>query len=121
MDRHPEMINLYKEWLEKRNTELVEYRLLPETTDFNTMVYLYADKMAMIFLREQISGLVIESEELFKVFKFMFDSLWKELEGKNLPNAKMAEEAREIQLKQAENDKEQESRSAVDPPNFLDP
>ncbi len=90
MDRHPEMIKLYNDWLEKRDTTLREYRLLPETMDLNTLVYLYADKMAMIFLRDQASGLVIESEELFRVFKFMFDSLWKELEGKNLPEANSA-------------------------------
>lgn len=98
MDRHPEMINLYNEWLEKRDTELREYRLLPETMDINTMVYLYADKAAMIFLREQVSGLVIENEELFKVFKFMFDSLWKELGG-NLPTSGQVDEARNIKLK----------------------
>ena len=96
MDRHPEMIKFYNDWLERRDTTLREYRLLPETMDLNTMVYLYADKVAMIFLRDEVSGLVIQSEELFKVFKFMFDSLWKELEGKNLQDAEIIEEVKEI-------------------------
>ncbi len=99
IDRHPEMIRLYNDWLEKKSTELLEYHLLPETMNLNTVVYLYADKVAMIFLRDEISGLMIQSEELFKVFKFMFDSLWKELEGKNLPEIKAIDEARKIQLK----------------------
>jgi HTH-type transcriptional regulator, sugar sensing transcriptional regulator len=85
MDQHPEMLKFHNDWLEKRDTVLREYRLLPETMDLNTMVYLYADKVAMIFLRDEVSGLVIQNEELFKVFKFMFDSLWKELEGENMP------------------------------------
>lgn len=84
-DRHPEVIKLYNEWLEKKYTGFREYRFLPETMDVDTGVYFYANKVALIFLKEEISGLLIESEDMFKVFKFMFDSLWKELEGKNLP------------------------------------
>jgi len=34
-------------------------------------------------------------KELFKVFKFMFDSLWRELEGKNLPDLEQIKEARQ--------------------------
>lgn len=42
-----------------------------------------------------------KGEELFKVFKFMFDSLWRELEGKNLPTSELeqVDEARNIKLK----------------------
>ena len=38
-----------------------------------------------LFFKEPISGIIIKNKALFQVFKFMFDSLWKEFEGKNLP------------------------------------
>ena len=79
-DQHPEVI---KEW--KQGGDFREFRFLPETIDLNTPIYIYADKIALIFLKEPISGIIIENKALFQVFKFMFDSLWKELEGKNLP------------------------------------
>ena len=70
-----------------RKKELLfrEFRFLPETIDLNSLVYIYEDKVALIFLKSFLTGIVIENKELFLVFKFMFDSLWKELEGKNLP------------------------------------
>ena len=81
-DHHPEQVKEY----EKRETLFREYRFLPETINLNSIVYIYADKIALIFFKEPLSGVIIENKELFLVFKFMFDSLWKELEGKNLPN-----------------------------------
>lgn len=85
MDHHLETDKLYNEWKAKQDLLFREYRMMPEHIALNTIVYLYANKLALIFLKEQLSGIIIENEELFKVFKFMFDSLWKELEGKNLP------------------------------------
>ena len=79
-DHHPENVKGYK-----ANEYFREYRFLPGVIDLNTSVYVYADKVALIFFKEPLSGVIIENKELFLVFKFMFDSLWKELEGKNLP------------------------------------
>ena len=78
-DHHPENIKAYqaKEYFR-------EYRFMPGAMDLNATVYVYADKVALIFFNEPLSGVIIENKELFLVFKFMFDSLWKELEGKNL-------------------------------------
>ena len=58
--------------------------------DLNSDVYIYDSKVALIFLKEPMSGIIIENKELFLVFRFMFDSLWKELEGKNLPEEKQS-------------------------------
>lgn len=79
MDKRPESLKLYDEWKEKKDTYFREYKLMPEDIELNNVVYLYANKLALIFLKEEPSGLIIESEDLFKVFKFMFDSLWKNL------------------------------------------
>ena len=35
-----------------------------------------------LFLKELINGIIIKNKALFQVFKFMFDSLRQELEGK---------------------------------------
>lgn len=80
-DHHPEEVRLWR--LEE--TDIREYRFLPELKDLDIAVFLYGNRTALVFLREPFNGLVVESKELFNVFKFMFDSLWRELEGKNLP------------------------------------
>ena len=79
-DHNPENI---KAW--KMNESFREYRFMPKEIDMNAVVYIYDNKIALIFLKDPLSGIIIENKELFLVFKFMFDSLWKELEGKNLP------------------------------------
>ena len=80
-DHDPHQIDTYR----KKELLFREFRFLPETVDLNSLVYIYEDKIALIFLRDFLTGIIIENKELFLVFKFMFDSLWKELEGKNLP------------------------------------
>lgn len=82
-DHHPENIKAYQ-----AGEYFREYHFLPGTIDLNATVYVYDDKVALIFFKEPLSGIIIENKELFLVFKFMFDSLWKELEGKNLPEEK---------------------------------
>ena len=80
-DHDPHQIDTYR----KKELLFREFRFLPETIDLNSLVYIYEDKIALIFLRNSLTGIIIENEELFLVFRFMFDSLWKELKGKNLP------------------------------------
>jgi len=83
-DHHPENIKAYK-----ANEYFREYCFLSETINLNSTVYVYDNKVALIFFKEPLSGIIIENKELFLVFKFMFDSLWKELEGKNLPEGEI--------------------------------
>ncbi len=80
-DHDPHQIDTYR----KKELLFREFRFLPETIDLNSLVYIYENKIALIFLKDPLNGIVIENKELSSVFKFMFDSLWKELEGKNLP------------------------------------
>ncbi|MCK5084695.1 MAG: hypothetical protein KAQ64_03505 [Candidatus Pacebacteria bacterium] len=80
-DHDPHQIDTYR----KKELLFREFRFLPDTIDLNSLVYIYEDKIALIFLRDSLTGIIIENKELFLVFKFMFDSLWKELKGKNLP------------------------------------
>lgn len=90
-DQHPENVKGWKEG----KTAIREYRFFPSDIILDASIYVYANKIAMIFLKDYLSGLIIENEKVFLVFKFMFDSLWKELEGKNLPTEQI-EEARKI-------------------------
>ena len=80
-DHDPHQIDTYR----KKELLFREFRFLPETIDLNSLVYIYENKIALVFLKVPLSGIVIENKELSSVFKFMFDSLWKKLEGKNLP------------------------------------
>ena len=83
-DHHPGNIKGYQ-----ANEYFREYRFLPGTIDLNSTVYIYENKVALIFFKEPLSGIIIENRELFLVFRFMFDSLWKELEGKNMPEGEV--------------------------------
>ena len=83
-DHHPGNIKGYQ-----ANEYFREYRFMPDKINLNSSVYIYENKVALIFFKEPLSGIIIENEELFSVFKFMFDSLWKELEGKNLPEGEI--------------------------------
>lgn len=80
-DQHPDNIK----GLEEKKTNIREYRFLPPDVRISTSVYIYADKAAFIFYKEFFSGLIIENKELFQVMRFLFNSLWKELKGKNSP------------------------------------
>jgi sugar-specific transcriptional regulator TrmB len=80
-DHHPENI---KSW-RLNETDVREYRFVPKEIELNTTVYIYADKVSITFWGEPTSGLIIKSKELFQVMKFLYNSLWKELEGENLP------------------------------------
>lgn len=80
-DRHKEMVNLWK--LNEMNIR--EFRFVPDNIELDATIYIYAGKVALIFWKEPFSGLIIENEKLFKVMKFLYNALWKELEGENLP------------------------------------
>ncbi|MCK5332376.1 hypothetical protein KAJ41_00745 [Candidatus Parcubacteria bacterium] len=80
-DHHKEEVRLWR--LEE--TDIREYRFLPELKDLDTAIFLYGNKVALLFLKKPYYGLIIDNQEFFSVFKFMFDSLWRELRGKNLP------------------------------------
>jgi sugar-specific transcriptional regulator TrmB len=80
-DQHPDNLK----GLAEKKTNIREYRFLPPDVRINTSVYIYADKAAFIFYKEFFSGLIIDNKELSQVMRFLFNSLWKELEGKNIP------------------------------------
>lgn len=80
-DHHPENIRSWR----LNETDVREYRFMPKEIQLNTTLYIYANKVSLTFWKEPLSGMIIENERFFKMMKFMFDSLWKELEGENLP------------------------------------
>lgn len=94
-DYHPQNLKFYREG----DTDFREIRFLPEVEKFNSALVVYGYKIALISLQKPFSSVLVENEEIYLLVRFMFDSLWKELEGKNLPDAKAVEEARDVQLK----------------------
>ncbi|MCK4891730.1 MAG: hypothetical protein KAS78_03625, partial [Candidatus Pacebacteria bacterium] len=63
-DHQPEIVKAWK----LKETHFREHRFMPETIELNTTVYIYADKVALIFFKEPLSGIIIENKELFLVF-----------------------------------------------------
>jgi hypothetical protein len=55
---------------------LRETKLLPDSFDFNSEIYIYDGKITMIDVKEDIIGVVIESEELFKIHTQIFNILF---------------------------------------------
>ncbi len=82
-DHHPQNLKFYREG----DTDFREIRFFPEVEKFNSALVIYGHKIALISLQKPFSSVLVENEEIYLLVKFMFDSLWKELEGKNLPGA----------------------------------
>lgn len=80
-DYHSQNLKFYREG----DTDFREMRFLPEVEKFNSALVIYEHKIALISLQKPFSSVLVENEKIFSLVKFMFDSLWKELEGKNLP------------------------------------
>ena len=80
-DYHAHSKKLYRE----EDTDFREIRFLPAVENFDSGMILYDNKVALISLEKPFSSILIKNETIYALVKFMFDSLWKELEGKNLP------------------------------------
>jgi sugar-specific transcriptional regulator TrmB len=55
---------------------LRETRLLPDSFDFSSEIYIYDGKITMIDVKEDIIGVVIESEDLYKIHAQLFEAFW---------------------------------------------
>lgn len=80
-DHHPQNLKFYREG----DTDFREIRFLPKVEKFNSALVVYGHKIALISLQKPFSSVLVENEEIYLLVKFIFDSLWKELEGKDLP------------------------------------
>lgn len=60
--------------------ELREVKIIPADYDYHGLIYIWGKKIAMFSFKKDLAALVIESEELAKVQKAMFDNLWERLE-----------------------------------------
>jgi sugar-specific transcriptional regulator TrmB len=57
--------------------ELFEGRSIPEQHFANVVWWLYGNKMAIVFWREEPLAILIEDEELARVYKNFFNIVWK--------------------------------------------
>lgn len=80
-DIHPESVRGYK----NQDFLLSEYRFLPPSTSIDTYFIIYGNKTFLASAKKPLAGVVIEDETITFAIKMMFDALWKEMEGKNLP------------------------------------
>ena len=80
-DHHPNILKFYRQGY----TEFQEIRFLPEVKNLNSVVIIYGEKVALISFKKPYSSILIENKEIYSLIKFIWSALWKELEGKNLP------------------------------------
>lgn len=59
--------------------ELRQVKILPANFDYQSMMYLWKNKIAMLSFGNDLSALVIESKEISQMQKAMFYSLWETL------------------------------------------
>jgi len=62
--------------------QLREVKIIPATYKYHGMVFIWQNKIAMFSFKKDMEALVIESEELSKIQKAMFDVIWDSLEYK---------------------------------------
>ncbi len=80
-DYHPQNKKFYRE----EDSEFREIRFMPSIENFESGMILFDDKIALISLKKPYSSILIKNETIFTLVMFMFDSLFRELEGKYLP------------------------------------
>ncbi|MCK5413374.1 MAG: hypothetical protein KAI57_03275 [Candidatus Pacebacteria bacterium] len=80
-DYHAQSKKFYLE----EDSDFREIRFLPTVKDFNSGMILYEDKVVLVSLQKPYSSILIKNKTIHSLVKFMFNSLWSELEGKNLP------------------------------------
>lgn len=80
-------------------TDIREFRFLPENIKLPAMLDICGDKIALSYLSEPCGTILIQNEMISQMTRLMFDIIWQSLEGKNLPSAELIEESKKIQLK----------------------
>jgi len=84
-DKYPEIVKRYF----LKELDFREYRFLPKEIKLDSYVIIYGDKVALLSTKKPLWGMIIESKEIAKTMKFLWDIAWKSLEGKNLPEKKL--------------------------------
>ena len=69
-----------RERKEKGPQELREVKLVPESYKYSSVTFVFESKVIMCSLKEGITTLVIESDELYQIQNGMFDLIWEALE-----------------------------------------
>lgn len=82
-DIHPESIKAHI----GQDFTYQEYRFLPKDIRLDTYFILYGNKTVLATAKKPLTGVIIEDGTITSAIKIMFDALWKEMEGKNLPIA----------------------------------
>ncbi len=64
-------------WAKRAKEELREIKLIPkETYNFSADVEIYGNKVAIVSFKEDIFGIVIESEQIAQMQKMAFELMW---------------------------------------------
>ena len=71
-----ERVKITEELKGRNKVELREIKFLPEKFKINTANLIYGDKMAILTMKEDIIGVVIESKEIVETQRSMFEILW---------------------------------------------
>jgi sugar-specific transcriptional regulator TrmB len=94
-DPHPLVIKFYL----MEETNIREFRFLPKDMIMPSVIQIHEDTVVMISMDEPYSCIVMKNRTIAETLKFLFNLIWQSLKEKNLPDAKVIEEARKIQLK----------------------
>jgi sugar-specific transcriptional regulator TrmB len=71
---------IYLDNLNKYSGAGYHYKLLPEDTRLTAQdILIYDGKVAIIHLKDSISGVVLKNTDLYNNFKILFDFIWKSL------------------------------------------
>lgn len=60
-------------------SELRDVRIIPEYFEFQGMMYLWKNKIAMISFEADLSAVIVENEALVKIQRAMFEFMWEKL------------------------------------------
>lgn len=65
-------------WKKRSKEDLREIRIIPkETYNFSADVEIYGNKVAIVSFKEDVFGLIIESEQISQMYKSAFELMWQ--------------------------------------------
>lgn len=65
--------------IKEDSSQLRETRLLPKNVSFSAETYIYGNKVAILDYNKEIIGVILESEQIVKSHRAIFDMTWRNL------------------------------------------
>ena len=69
----------------KEYKKITKMRFLPLLKDFQCMIYIYGEKVAIFSIKKELIGFIIQNEQVAITMKLLFEVLWSQAKTPQFP------------------------------------